>query len=201
MNWTEFTRCNKCKRVCMNISLHAHSLYLFKCSLLGKLSFPPTVKKKSCLHPPVKKRRVISGRMRICSAKWSVWRGSPQGTKRRPRGILLWWAHSSSLWTNRDHCCWSSSTLTSLCCFIWTPACVTSAGLSYCVRNMALSWLVQNKTNFLHELPDFYSLRNFSFALTLDKHTTCSLWSVQQCSTNAASMFSFFFSPLLSTHP
>ena len=57
---------------------------------MNKPSFSPTAKKKRCLHPPAKKRRAISGKTRICLAKWSVWKGSPPGTKRRPRGILLW---------------------------------------------------------------------------------------------------------------
>lgn len=91
--------------------------------------FSPTVRKKSCLHPPVRKRKAISGRMRICLAKWSVWTGSPLETKRRPRGILLWWAHSLPSFTalgsismikwggGHHHCCRSSGSLTALCHF------------------------------------------------------------------------------------
>lgn len=63
-------------------------------SLWSNISIPSTVRKRSCLHPPARKRRATSGRMRICLAKWCVWKGSPPGTRRRPRGILLWWAHS-----------------------------------------------------------------------------------------------------------
>lgn len=63
---------------------------------LSKVSLPPTVKRRSCPHPPVKRRRAISGRMKTCSARWSAWKGFPPGTKRRLRGILLWWADKLS---------------------------------------------------------------------------------------------------------
>lgn len=133
LNWNW---CNECKKQIKCIYEHLRymlvHLTFLKHSQLNKLSFsPPTVRKKSCLHPPVKKTRVISGRMRICLAKWSVWRGSPPGTKRRPRGTLLWWAHSLPSFTalcsisvnkpgplllvlHSQHCAISS-----------TPACVT----------------------------------------------------------------------------
>lgn len=59
-------------------------------SLESNISIPSTVRKRSCLHPPARKRRATSGRMRICLAKWCVWTGSPPGTRRRARGTLLW---------------------------------------------------------------------------------------------------------------
>ncbi|KAI4813199.1 hypothetical protein KUCAC02_024542 [Chaenocephalus aceratus] len=40
-------------------------------------------KKKNCLHPQ-RREESTRGRMRICSAKWSVWRESPPGRKRKP---------------------------------------------------------------------------------------------------------------------
>lgn len=73
---------------CLNI--------ISKSATVTKLPSFLTVRKRSCLHPPAKKTRAISGRTRICLAKWSVWRGWPPGTKRRPHGILLWWAHGLS---------------------------------------------------------------------------------------------------------
>lgn len=139
-----FKPCQKKQQIfwyfCLNVIL--------KSAPVTKLPSFLTVRKKSCLHPPAKKTRAFSGRMRICLAKWSVWRGSSLGTRRRPHGILLWWAHGLSSFCSLLHQCERTGAAAPCplphmqhCAVSSPPACV-SPGRIMSLTSPSNSWLI-----------------------------------------------------------